>query len=540
MENENKNPIPANQNDDWLDDILGKQNVPKELGPDELAVKAAGLKHPDELDLDRIVQETLAEHWPEEPVAPSPEQLPTVAQGDNDSTRHFSAVEEPVAPQPVVQPVFEPAQAPAPQQPVTEKAAEPIPAQHQFEEILQELDEQEEQDEETEAQRITNLKRPEKKNKYGLWGIPHILATVLWIFMILFIGTSIGRLGWICAADLLALGKEPITATIAITEEDTIDTIAEKLQTAGLIRYPSLFKSFAKLTDKGDNIMKNGTITFDDKLVYDYNALINALSYKGGSLILVEVMIPEGYNCAQVFTLLEEKGVCDAEDLERYVESLGNEDPYSEGGKEKARLCSDYWFLRNDVVFGHKYALEGFLFPDTYEFYINEDPDKVVEKLLDGFNYRFNQEMIDMYADLKRELGNDYSVYDVITLASIIEKESANPDESYMIASVFYNRLSDPNYLRLESDATILYDTDYRSKDELVTDEQINASPYNTYKNYGLPPTPITNPGTASLKAALDPETTSYRFFVYDKSAGVHRFSTTLAEHNSWVEKLGL
>ena len=219
---------------------------------------------------------------------------------------------------------------------------------------------------------------------------------------------------------------------------------------------------------------------------------------------------------------------------------MGDEDPYSEGAREKNRLCSNYWFLRENVEFGHKYALEGFLFPDTYEFYCNEDPDKVIEKLLDGFSYRFSQDLLDQYVELNKRLGTSYTVYDVITMASVIEKESANPDESYMIASVFYNRLADSSYLRLESDATILYDTDYRSKGELITDEQINASPYNTYRNYGLPPTPIANPGMASLEAALDPETTNYRFFVFDKQAGVHRFSTTLDEHLSWVDRLGL
>ena len=561
MENENKNPIPASQNDDWLDAILGKQNVPKELGPDELAIKAAGLKHPDELDLDRIVQETLAEHWPEEKKDTEPAYTPmqefvpafedvvapevasTVTEEDFDSTRQFTVIEEPIAPAAAESQLVEEASAyvaPAIEPEIEQPA---VAESHEVEAVLDYFNQLEQENEDAkkhEEERLSRLVRPAKKNKYGLLGIPHILATVAWILMILFIGTSIGHLGWICAAELLALGKEPITATIVITEEDDIDSIAEKLQTAGLIRYPGLFKSFAELTGKGEHIMENGTITFDDKLVYDYNALINALSYKGGSMILVDVMIPEGYNCAQIFALLEEKGVCDAEDLERYVESLGNEDPYSEGGKEKARLCSDYWFLRYNVEFGHKYALEGFLFPDTYEFYIDEDPDKVIEKLLDGFNYRFSQEMIDLFAEFQKETGSKYSLYDVIIMASVIEKESANSDESYLIASVFYNRLSDPNYLRLESDATILYDTDFRSKDELITDEQINESPYNTYRNYGLPPTPITNPGMASLKAALDPETTDYRFFVFDEGAGVHRFSTTLAEHESWVSRLGL
>ena len=92
----------------------------------------------------------------------------------------------------------------------------------------------------------------------------------------------------------------------------------------------------------------------------------------------------------------------------------------------------------------------------------------------------------------------------------------------------------------LQSDATIKYDVDYRSKGELITDAQINASPYNTYTTKGLPIGPIANPGLSSLDAALDPEDTNYYFFIYDKNAGVHRFSKTLSEHNSWARKLGL
>ena len=95
----------------------------------------------------------------------------------------------------------------------------------------------------------------------------------------------------------------------------------------------------------------------------------------------------------------------------------------------------------------------------------------------------------------------------------------------------------------LNSDATILYATDFRNKGELVTKEQINKSPYNTYTYTGLPPTPISNPGLDSLDAALEPADTGnkqYFYFVYDKSIGAHRFSESLKEHQSWIDKLGL
>lgn len=530
MDNQ-KTPRNFSQNDDWLDELLGKQNVPKELGPDELAVSAAGLTHPDELDLDRIVQETLAEAAKEE------------------AAREASAH----------QPAEQVRRTPCRERKPCAKTNQPQNVQNE---------------EDTQEASAPRKARPKAKNPYGLFGIPHILSTCLWILIVVFIGMSIGRLAWVCAADLLALGKEPISASITIQPDDDISAVAQKLQKAGLIRYASLFETFAKITGKADNML-TGTITFnigqEKPLVYDYNALANALTYRGGVTVSVEVMIPEGFNCAQIFELLEKNGVCDADELEAYVVklSLGTDKDsqaaldaikakpeskqtpaekilakatvaeQSEFEKIRKELLSDYWFLQG-VKFGHQYALEGFLFPDTYQFYIDSDPEDVIIKLLDGFDYRFAPSLVDQYVKLNAKLGTNLSLYQVITLASIVEKESASPDESYNIASVFYNRLRNRSeFPCLNSDATVTYDTNYRSKGLLITHEDINNSPYNTYTQAGLPPTPICNPGMSTLKAALDPADTGYYFFIFDKENGVHQFSRTYAEHQQWANKLG-
>ena len=172
---------------------------------------------------------------------------------------------------------------------------------------------------------------------------------------------------------------------------------------------------------------------------------------------------------------------------------------------------------------------------------MNDEPEHVIRKLLNGFDNRFSDSMVDKFVALNNRTKLNLSLQDVVTMASIVEKEKASDPEGYEIASVFYNRLTHSGtYPLLQSDATIKYDVDYRSKGLLTTDAQINASPYNTYVKKGLPPGPIANPGLASLNAALDPEITDYYFFVYDKEAGVHRFSKTYAEHNAWVKKLGL
>lgn len=470
-------------NENWLDEILGKQSTAREIGLDEAAVAAAGLTHPDDMELERIVQETLAENWGDEFSQEQP-QL-------ND-TQYFTASQEP------------------------EQASEQ-------EDVSDEQYEDDVQDTPVQKKNFWQKLFALLCKGDGAFGIPHILATVIWGILIIAIGTSLGRTLWLCAADVLALGKTGQEITITVDVDDRLPDIADKLEKAGMIRYPGLFETFAKLTGKGNNILV-GSITFSEETIYDYNALINAMSYKGGSTVTVEVMIPEGYSCAQIFALLEEKGVCSASSLEKYA-AEGELDPY--------------WFL-DGIERGHKYCLEGFLFPDTYEFYMDDDPRRVLEKFLDDFNYRFTSRMVDKFVALNTKTGLNLSLYEVITMASIIEKEKAANTEGYKISSVFYNRLINAStYPYLNSDATILYATDYYNAGELVTDAQINASPYNTYTQTGLPPTPIANPGLSSLDAALEPEDTNFFYFILDREQGFHRFSTTLAEHERLEKELG-
>ncbi len=473
-----KNYNDPNQ-ENWLDDILGKPTESKQIDTDEQAAAAAGLTHPDDLELERIVQETLAENWGDEP-AESQETSDGVG-----GTRFFTPQKE--AEQPTQEPVVQ--QQPSQEQSVPERKL-----------------------------------RPKAKKGYGLLGIPHILATVIWLALIVAIGVTMGRTVWVCAADLLALGKTPQEITVTVDEDDSITEISEKLQKAGMIRYAKLFETFANLTGKGENILV-GSITFSDKTVYDYNALINAMSYRGGSTITVEVMVPEGYSCAQIFALLEEKGVCSVSDLEEYAAN----------GELNA-----YWFL-DGVERGHKYCLEGFLFPDTYEFYMDDEPGRVLEKFLDDFEYRFTNRMVDKFVALNQKLGNrKLTILELVTMASMIEKEKANNLEGYTISSVYYNRLTNPaSFPFLNCDATILYATEYYNKGELITDSQINASPYNTYTQQGLPPGPIANPGLASLDAALEPEDTNYHYYVLNKAANYHVFSSTYEEHQKKMRELG-
>ena len=495
MENNNNNKKDPNALvQGWLDEILSKLDIPESntLGADEDAAREAGLFRPEDMELEQIVQETLAENWTE-----TPTKDPVLEESAGESTQFF------------IPPVQEEA---FPQEEILELNLESP------EEELPEEPQEDFQD------KVMRKLRPKAKEGAGLWGIPHIISTVIWLFLIVTIGVSLGRTVWVCAADLLALGKSPMSASITLTEEDDLPAIAEKLKDAGLIKYPNLFEAFANLTKKGQNTLV-GTITFDDKMVYDYNALINALSYRGSSMVTVDVLVPEGYSCAQIFALLEEKKVCTVKELEEYAASGEFE---------------NYWFLK-DLERGHKYCLEGFLFPDTYEFYVGDKPGRVLDKFLNNFQHRFTDRMVDKFVALNNKTGLNLTIRQVVTMASIVEKEKATDMEGYTIASVFYNRLTNSaSYPYLQSDATLLYDVNYYSKGQLNTDAQKKNSPYNTYTVKGLPAGPISNPGLSSLDAALDPEDTSYYFFIFDKNAGVSRFSKTLAEHSAWAKKLGL
>ena len=377
--------------------------------------------------------------------------------------------------------------------------------------------------------------RPARKKGYGLLGIPHILATAVWLAIILWVGVSLGRVIWVCATDVLAFGREEVLVTVTVVETDTLDDVAQKLKEAGLIRYPELFKAYGTLTDAREEI-SGGTFTLNT--IYDYMALVNHMSSHSSAREVVKVMIPEGYNCEQMFKLLEDKGVCKAEYLREYAAS-GELD--------------NYWFLEG-VERGTPNCLEGFLFPDTYEFYLGDSAANVLEKLLDGFNYRFTDDHRAAIETLNTKLaemmrangyGDDYIAtqhYDirkVLIVASLIEEETANSDESYTIASVIYNRLTNQKeHPYLNIDATLMYVLGH--KDSLNAEDLAYDSPYNTNINKGLIPGPITNPGLNSINAALNPDDTKYHYYVLDTKAEErqHHFSETYEQHVNFINSL--
>ena len=374
--------------------------------------------------------------------------------------------------------------------------------------------------------------RPKRKKGYGFFGIPHLLATAVWLAIIVMIGTSLGRMLWVCAADVLAFGRESKQVSVTVTSHDTIDDIAKKLHEAGLVNYPGLFKLYASIAvDEGDILP--GTFQLDT--LYDYHALVVQMGPRSSTREVVEdLLIPEGLNCRQIFELLEQKNVCTVAELEEYA---------ANGEFE------DYWFLEG-VERGDKYCLEGFLFPDTYDFYEYSTPREALGKMLKGFESRINQDevtaslavMNERLSAMMRSKGcseehiadNQLDLRGLLTVASLIEEETASSKESPLIASVIFNRLTeDQMYERyLNIDAAIIYATGDANRIDTSIDH-----PYNTYKYAGLTPGPISNPGLDSINAALNFEDSQYYYYVLNPETDVHQFSKTLEEHEKWVEE---
>lgn len=561
MENQ-KHPEAAGDNR-WLDDILEPQPTNGELGPDEDAVLFAGLTSPSDQELDDLLEEIKAEDWSNQTavgsvITDASEPIPDTAM--TDATTVIPSVDadpEPVTPIPgsdghffrddefrdtfgdesALDEVFAP---PASMETLTPEDPEPEPeAPEEAEAPLQPR--------KKEKKAAPPKRRPRHKKGYGFFGIPHILSTFVWLALAVIIGTSLGNVLWIMAADVLAFNQLPKTVTITITAEDTLDTIAEQLHEEELIRFPWLFKMFAEFTGKADDISP-GSFTLNKpdaegnipNRAYDYNALLNSMkTYSSAREIVHNLLIPEGYTCKQIFALLEENEVCAAAELEEYAAN----------GE-----LSDYWFLEG-VERGDKYCLEGYLFPDTYDFYKNDDPQRVLEKMLDAFDNRFTEKMHESlleinetYAQRLRSAGyseeyiaeHPIGIREVVIIASMIEKESAGSDENYIISSVIYNRLVSKDFPLLQIDATVVYahggDIDEVTYEHMQIDE-----PHNTYVYEGLPCGPISNPGRDALYAAMSPSDTEkpYYYYALNPSTWKHSFFSTYREFEQFLESIG-
>jgi UPF0755 protein len=318
-----------------------------------------------------------------------------------------------------------------------------------------------------------------------------------------------------------AASDDPTPVNFVVELGETATMVAGRLEEEGLVIDGEVFRRF--MTYHGlDVSLEAGRYT----LRADMTMHEIAEELQTGGTSAVTVTIPEGWRMEQVAWLLEQNELVRSDDFIAQATSAQYAYPWLDARPPGA-------------------SLEGFLFPDTYQLPIDVTPDYIVDLMVSVFDTRVAEELAaglpgKQVYDL--QLGNyrPMTAYDIITLASIVEREAIVPEERPVIASVYYNRL-DPAYveetaLRLSSDPTIQYakgldpETGIWWNTMEPGEGQIIESPYNTFKIQGLPPGPICSPGLASIQAVLNPAQTSYLYF-HAVGDGSHVFASTLEEH---------
>ena len=328
---------------------------------------------------------------------------------------------------------------------------------------------------------------------------------IMYSAFVICISLVLAALLWMATVDVLGFGEDDEQVNVIVKHEFSVEDITEMLYESGLIKYKFLFGWYAGFSNAEDKITP-GTYVLNKN--FDYRALVQGMTARAGVRVETTVTIPEGFTLAQIFTLLEDYGVCLEADL---WETATNHD-------------FKFHFLDEDTL-GDRLRLEGFMFPDTYNFYIDSTPVQAIIKFLREFDRRFTDE----YIDRAEALG--YSIHDIINIAAMIEREAGSDEERPRIAAVIYNRLNSRDFPFLQIDATIFY---------AIAGTGIPFSieydhPFNTYLNEDLPPGPIANPGILSIRAALYPDSTNEYYYALNRQ-GTHNFFRTGAQHRAFVQ----
>lgn len=338
--------------------------------------------------------------------------------------------------------------------------------------------------------------RAQKKNQTAL-KIVLVVAVALCLVILLGVGWAIMSPGKNASVE------NGQAVTVDIAQGSGTAAIAQKLGDAGLIKSPILFRLQSRLSNS-DGAFKAG--------VYKISAgtsqsEIFKILKKGPQAVYVTVTIPEGKTIPQIAQIFSKKAGINAEEFTSYAQSAAPE------------LAKKYTFL--DGAYNN--SLEGFLFPDTYRIAADATPEKVAGMMVKRFDEVWNN-LSGPQARAKK-----YSTLQLVTIASLVEREVAHASDRPLVASVIDNRLASGMKLQFCSTVQFLLPgEEERTKIRLTNADISIDSPYNTYKNQGLPPGPIANPGRAALDAALSPASTDYLFFQVVDTKGTTKFDKTM------------
>lgn len=320
------------------------------------------------------------------------------------------------------------------------------------------------------------------------------------IGLLIVIVLVVGICGFLFGSDLLNGGIKEGTVAFSVPSGAGTLLIASDLEKEGAIDHPKAFSLYAFA--KGyDEKWVSGTFTLEKGMGYKELCVLLTTPVPSGK----KVVIPEGKQVRQMAKILENAGICPAAD---FLAAAG-ENTY------------DYPFLKG---IDHENPLEGYLYPDTYYFEEGTEPDVIINEMLDNFGKKVYQQK---YIDRAEELG--YTFDEMIILASIVESEATTKEDRENVAGVFFNRLNNPAYTKLQSCVTVEYAMGVKKSIISKADTEFD-SPYNTYMYPGLPVGPICCPGTESLEATLWYADNSYYYFQSDETGKLH-FAETFEEH---------
>ena len=332
------------------------------------------------------------------------------------------------------------------------------------------------------------------------------------VYVIAVVGASlvISLAAIFTANDVFAFVKDNAMQQFYVSENTKLANLAKDLDKQGIINYGTVFKAYLAVKgDSADDVLA-GEYQLNPSM--DYGQIIDKLTNSSSSDTL-QITIPEGYSVAQVRQLLLDNHVCTADALDKVL----NQYPFKHDFLQDEKPVEEGW-------------LEGYLFPDTYEVYKgNAAVVDTINKMLNNFGNKYD-------ADIKSGAENlGRSMHDIVTIASLVEREAQRDDERARIAGVIYNRLNNSSeFPYLQVDASVLYGLG-RTGGKLSDEDLKSDSEYNLYNHKGLPPGPICNPGYASLYAASHPEDNNYYYYVAMPD-GSHLFASSYEEHERNIE----
>ena len=373
----------------------------------------------------------------------------------------------------------------------------------------------------------TQKKKQEKKVKTDELGREYEVKTassvysavmaVVYIVFVLIISGVCSFFAVSVANDVFAFQKKEVTAEISLGNFVTVSELAELLGDEGIVKYPTVFKYYAQLREETDGF-EPGKYEVTSNMNYD--ALLAFFKKQSSEREIITLTIPEGYTIDEIIDLFVSNGMGTEEG---FADAIQNAD------------FSDYKFIQlleeTTLSPDRKYRLEGYLFPDTYEFFKDWSETRIIRTLLDGFEAKFSEEY---YTAIE---NSDLTLDEYIIIASMIQAEAKYSTDFELVSSVFHNRLAKPSsYPYLESDATIQYA--FATHKNQITPEDLKIDhPYNTYLRKGLTPGAVCNPGATAILTALQPAETNYYYFV-SRSNGEMLYAATLAEHNKNIKEI--